>query len=621
MPQSLEKKLQNALMRSKRIIDKYSGNRDYIFIKATDYKRTKDSSLRCIYNDYQSLKRHERIVNELQHILEMHSDSDNTTTNEDVENIFENDIIHLQCCNCKRRQMNLIESEDYSIFFTTICSSNIKHKRQFKFIRRTRNADSIDYNVCNECATHLTNNNNEEANRSQYIWPSFIWNLLQSDKVHSFYSPDYIWKFIPSKWRPWWIHELHEKFSSFYGHVTIADPKALFVDRTLDLIEWNEKIKSQRLSSIIDVCNKFTIPNVLCPWGCSEFLFKTGYMKLELIYQRFFPKCKLVETDANELATIDPARDDFIRDKFEDYDLWLYNPNWRILPSTSFKDGHPQIMTCHDHNNGCNLHYLHCCRWRNNLPSPMADQLCHAVVKPRTVKNVRAGYSSIGYQMVEQRTSFKGPDSINVTNVGRTDHNSILIHQAEARSYANRMDMKSLICGLIKDGNMSTTHSEEIKKFSQRYSKDINYEEYKIGGTYVPVEAAINMKREAKNRDIFGIVDNTTNEHDHPIEYTRKFKRIWPSFLYPCQKMDSYGCRMYSTPVFKISGSKMLWVVSTLLLNTEPLWRAICSIQMRTSAWHGYLLVYLTKECIPQIHRRTVGIFPKLSIKELSEKI
>ena len=85
--------------------------------------------------------------------------------------------------------------------------------------------------------------------------------------------------------------------------------------------------------------------------------------------------------------------------------------------------------------------------------------------------------------------------------------------------------------------------------------------------------------------------------------------------------MDSYGCRMYSTPVFKISGSKMLWVVSTPLLNTETLWRAICSIQMRTSAWHGYLLVYLTKECIPQIHRRTVGIFPKLSIKELSEKI
>ena len=62
----------------------------------------------------------------------------------------------------------------------------------------------------------------------------------------------------------------------------------------------------------------------------------------------------------------------------------------------------------------------------------MYDQVCHAVVKPRTMKHMRVGYNSNGYQMVEQRISWKGPDTINLSSVGNTDHGSILIQEAEA---------------------------------------------------------------------------------------------------------------------------------------------------------------------------------------------
>ena len=47
---------------------------------------------------------------------------------------------------------------------------------------------------------------------------------------------------------------------------------------------------------------------------------------------------------------------------------------------------------------------------------------------------MKVGYNSTAYQMVEQRRSWKGPDTINVSSVENTDPGSILIQEAETRS-------------------------------------------------------------------------------------------------------------------------------------------------------------------------------------------
>ena len=39
------------------------------------------------------------------------------------------------------------------------------------------------------------------------------------------------------------------------------------MDINKDLETCNERIKSQKLSYIADVCNQFILPNVLCPRG------------------------------------------------------------------------------------------------------------------------------------------------------------------------------------------------------------------------------------------------------------------------------------------------------------------------------------------------------------------
>ena len=76
------------------------------------------------------------------------------------------------------------------------------------------------------------------------------------------------------------------------------------MDRTKDLETWNEGIKSQKLSSIADVCNQFLLPNFLFQWGCSQFIHKVGYVDLDTLIQPFIQKCNLYIVDVSKLSEI-----------------------------------------------------------------------------------------------------------------------------------------------------------------------------------------------------------------------------------------------------------------------------------------------------------------------------
>ena len=84
---------------------------------------------------------------------------------------------------------------------------------------------------------------------------------------------------------------------------------------------------------------------------------------------------------------------------------------------------------------------------------------------------MKVGYYSTGYQMVEQRSSWKVTDNINVSSVENTDNCSILIQESEARLYASLKDIKNLIQRLIDDEKISNDHAEGIEEFSLKIKK------------------------------------------------------------------------------------------------------------------------------------------------------
>ena len=87
--------------------------------------------------------------------------------------------------------------------------------------------------------------------------------------------------------------------------------------------------------------------------------------------------------------------------------------------------------------------------------------------------------------------------------------------------------MKVLLKRHIDDRVITDFFANGIEEFSEFYSKDIDYEKYKTGSTYVPVEIVISLKEEAKNRSVIGIIDDNVDEEGQQLtEYNRRFKRI-----------------------------------------------------------------------------------------------
>ena len=119
--------------------------------------------------------------------------------------------------------------------------------------------------------------------------------------------------------------------------------------------------------------------------------------------------------------------------------------------------------------------------------------------------------------------------------------------------------MKNLIQRMIDDRKMTNDHAEVIEEFSMSFSMKIDYEKYRYGSNYVPVEIAMAMTQEGKNRKVLGIIDDDVDDDGNMLpEYSREFKRIWPLHIYPCQKINSYGAKMYAVPQFRVKGSRLL---------------------------------------------------------------
>ena len=92
--------------------------------------------------------------------------------------------------------------------------------------------------------------------------------------------------------------------------------------------------------------------------------------------------------------------DDYFRESNNEYYMWIHNPDWKLLPTIDFLDRYPRTLTCKYRDGRFNMIHIHCCRQITNIPSPVSDQVLHAVFKPRTVKHMKVGYNSTGYQMV-----------------------------------------------------------------------------------------------------------------------------------------------------------------------------------------------------------------------------
>ena len=508
-----------------------------------------------------------------------------------------NDAQH--CENFLRKQnQHLISTfgEKYTLHFVERSVRELRRFNKFKFAPR----DDINIvHLCQECDAFLvTEENKTKAKEAKYTWPSFILSVLTNSNVASVYGIK-VWQLIPTPWRYWWVDTIHID-SDDYGEVSISNPKPIIFDQTMHLFEWRTKIDSKKLFEISNACNKYMIPFIMRPWGCNEFIFRCGQVSIDIIYQRYLRKVKLkMISDLDRIKYVAYCRDDYFRFD-EEYDCLLLNKDWKVVPSVCLMDdGGACIMTCKDHDKGCFKCMIHPPRQPNhNLSSQYADQLCHAVIKPRTVTTSKANAYSNTYIMHEQRGNFNGIDTCSITQYRKFKLLSYLLQENELRSLKGRPDINALLSQLVEEKDLAPEIVENYRTLADKMELDIDALSY--GATYVPINAAIEMGRD-KVRDVFWD-DNAPTE-------TRKMTPSFPSFLHPVQACNVYGCAPHTIPFFQSTGAEavntsMLWLCCGLLSTVEEIWTCVYKMPLYQSMWNGWLQTYIANKIFHHVSPR-----------------
>jgi hypothetical protein len=184
--------------------------------------------------------------------------------------------------------------------------------------------------------------------------------------------------------RYWWLASVKTLFPDTYQNIDLDLPEIYFVDRTIDYDEMKNDILSQELPRTASTLKKFLISDVLCPWRESEYILKTGFVGIDVIYQIFLGKVRMkMISEYSEIVIVLSARDDYLRESRE-YDSCLLNPRWKVVPTLIIlNEKGPVICTSRHHDGGTKKDFLHPSRETEGdiLPSSIASQLSHTVPK------------------------------------------------------------------------------------------------------------------------------------------------------------------------------------------------------------------------------------------------
>ena len=139
---------------------------------------------------------------------------------------------------------------------------------------------------------------------------------------------------------------------------------------------------------------------------------------------------------------------------------------------------------------------------------------------------------------------------------------------------------------------------------SRKYCEKIKWKPFYSASTYVPLEASFAMQRDLKKRDIKVIWDDHGENLPENVVYCR---RSWLPIITPLQKCDTYGSDFVSIPVLRnaTEDTSLLWIIVSLMTRIETIWQMIGKCELRQSKWHGWLLMWVTNKCFPNVSRRS----------------
>ena len=439
------------------------------------------------------------------------------------------------CDNCHRRDFSV--DPRYKLTFTVVSNEEICTCKLAKVKPRQVHDEVIYFTLCQECErclkktpdySSMTSSQKAHMFDWKNIWPSFLWDILSgcnaSDNVpyHQIEGAETLWLMICASMREYWVEAIGIVQYRYRGNIikpydgcNLDHPKPFFVDCTMDVDRFWNNIHSLDLKRMLVELNSektSLIPDVLCPWGCTEFCFEAGITNLGILIQHHLQKVVLNFPTAQwyrKMHFVESSCNDYICEE-ENRDLVLMNPKWPVRPCVVLEEGEGLMaMVCQHHmkHSDTKRLYLHPPRKPNNiLSSERSDQLCPCQAQPRTVGNMKASKYNTTMMMTSQQYTFSGADSFYLTSEPQFSSLWVMLMTHETQSIAKRNDINSLILQFVRDGMMN---AELAKNLRERAAKDYpegSLQKYIESATYVNLRDCMLFQKKGRDESVDVVV-------------------------------------------------------------------------------------------------------------------
>jgi hypothetical protein len=420
-----------------------------------------------------------------------------------------------------------------------------------------------------------------------------------------------LWQFVPLSMRGYWVEEISRQYTDgtyvylnsnsnsnsedvrhAYDGCSIDEPEPFFKDRTLEIDEFNSDIQSfdlKRLMNALDPGSLLSkiVPNVQCPWGCSEFCFKAAHCNLALLIQNHLRELHLnfpIKDWYKHICFVESSRWDYIRG-ISGRSMILLNKDWEVWPSVSLDRNEGLVaLTCRHHKNYASTKrlYTHVPKKpHHNLSAEKCDQLSPCVVQPRTAHPMRAAKYNVVPGMNLQCFDYSGMDSMTIKTEGCFQSFSPMLGFHETLSIAGRTDINCLLEKNQIEGIMIEDLVDNLRESTRVNFPTGSLDEFRQGCTYIPVEDAVNLQLDISGDRMIKATRKRKIEGNHFVEDDIICPRTWSPIINYVQMEDSfeYGYPMKAIDryhnVMPHMTSMMTWATTGLIIGSKDLWSAM----------------------------------------------
>ena len=252
----------------------------------------------------------------------------------------------------------------------------------------------------------------------------------------------------------------------------VSQTKFVVADGTQRKRKLKEVVQTLEGKQIRDEINKQALPDVICPWGCWEFVERCEDITFEFFLQRFDPNyrnCSRQEDKIRGIVPLFPMGFTLLK-KFK------IRPHVRIDENNKLV-----VMSCSRHK-GDSLQYVHppLNPILNNISPNRSERLALTQQKLHIVKTGKPKFNSHSSHLIEERGSFSGISSSTLHFPSFLEKSTDLQNLSEPLTAFGRSDVYNLIeyyriNNIIDDNFVDYLYTSNLNLTKEEIAQSLNH--------------------------------------------------------------------------------------------------------------------------------------------------